>query len=327
MKSSSNTFTIDVRRLRVLRELHALGTIGATAAALHLTPSAVSQQIAALSREAGVPLLTRRGRGVCLTPQARLLLDHAVAVDGQLERLRADLAAYDEGLVGRVVIGAFATAITGILAPAVTRLADERPGLWLSLREVEAPECFHRLSSGDLDLAVTVDYQDGPHRRDPRYLRHDLLADPFDVALPAAHPLAAKAAIGLADLAGETWVIGALDGPCGQVGLSACAAAGFSPDIRHRANDWSAVFALVAAGFGVSLVPRLAMPAGPPSGVVARAVSAPVRPVRNVYAAARSGSEHSPSITPVVAAMRTEAMAVSARVAARAARPPEPDVV
>lgn len=261
---------------------------------------------------------------MCLTPQALLLLDHAVAVDAQLERARADLAAYGEGMAGQVVIGAFATAISGILAPAITRLAGERPRMRVSLEEVEAPECLRRLRSGDLDIAVTVDYQNGPHRRDPRYLRHDLLADPFDVAMPAAHPLAARAAIGLTELAGEPWIIGALGGPCGQVSLSACAAAGFSPDVRHRANDWGAVFALVAAGCGVSLVPRLAMPAGPPPGVVTRAVSAPVRPVRNVYAAARSGSEHSPSITPVVAAMRAEAMAVPARLAGTA-RLPEPE--
>jgi DNA-binding transcriptional LysR family regulator len=320
MKSGSNSFTIDVRRLRVLRELHEQGTIAATAAALHLTPSAVSQQIASLSRETGVQLLARRGRGVRLTPQAHLLLDHAVAMDTQLERLRADLAAYDEGLVRRVVIGAFATAITAILAPAVARLGGERPRLQLSLREVEAPECFSRLDSGDLDLAVTVDYQGGLPHGDPRYVRHDLLADPFDLILPPHHGLATQEHVRLADLAMEQWIMGAQGGPCGQVILSACAAAGFSPDVRHHVNDWGPVFALVAAGCGVSLVPRLTLPTAPPPGVLIRAVNSPAPPTRNVYVAARSGSDRSPAIASVVAAMETEAQAASAKLAARAAQ-------
>jgi DNA-binding transcriptional LysR family regulator len=308
MRSCRRTFTIDIRRLRVLRELDSRGTIGATATALHLTPSAVSQQIASLSREAGVTLLARRGRRVYLTPQARILLDHAVAIAAQLECLRADLAAHGDGLAGEIVIGAFSTAIASIIAPVLTRVGGERPRLRLSLHEVEAPECFRRLDSGDLDLVVTVDYQDGPHRSDSRYDRHDLLSDRFDVALPAQHALAARRTVELADLAGDTWILGALGGPCGQVSLSACAAAGFSPDVRHRVNDWGTVLTLVAAGCGVSLVPGLAMPAGPPPGVVVRAVNAPVRPARNVYAAVRSGSQESPAMMTVIDALKAEAM-------------------
>jgi len=129
MEPSSSTFMIDIRRFRVLRELRERGTIGATANALSLTPSAISQQIACLSRELGVPLLTPHGRGVRLTPQAQLLLEHAAAVDAQLERARADLAAFDEGTVGRVAVGAFATAISGLVAPALARLRRERPRL------------------------------------------------------------------------------------------------------------------------------------------------------------------------------------------------------
>src|SRR5512147_3074883 len=111
MESVSSAFTIDIRRLRVLRELRLRGTIGATASALGLTPSAISQQLSALSREIGVPLLAPQGRGVRLTQQAELLLEHAAAIDVQLERARADLAAFEEGAVGRVTLGTFATAI------------------------------------------------------------------------------------------------------------------------------------------------------------------------------------------------------------------------
>src|SRR5512147_343127 len=135
MESVSSAFTIDIRRLRVLRELQQRGTIGATARALHLTPSAISQQLSALGREIGVPLLAPQGRGVRLTQQAELLLEHATAIDAQLERARADLAALEEGVVGRVVIGAFGTAIAGVVAPVIERLRRERPRLRLAVRE------------------------------------------------------------------------------------------------------------------------------------------------------------------------------------------------
>src|ERR671910_15879 len=126
MEPLSRNFTIDLRRLRVLRELDQRGTVAATAAALHLTPSAVSQQLAALARELGVPLLERRGRGVRLTGQARLLLEHAGAVQAQLERARADLAAWDQGELGFVTVSGFSTAITGLVAPAGRRRRGRR---------------------------------------------------------------------------------------------------------------------------------------------------------------------------------------------------------
>src|SRR5512147_3034538 len=157
MEPFSTTFTIDVRRLRVLRELQQRGTIGATARALALTPSAISQQIASLSREVGVPLLAPQGRNVRLTTQARILLEHAALVDAQLERARADLAAFQAGVVGRVAIGSFATAISGLVAPAMERLRRQRPRLMVGVREIDAPEAFTLLDRGDLDLVVTVD--------------------------------------------------------------------------------------------------------------------------------------------------------------------------
>src|SRR5512142_1412212 len=150
MESSSNTFTIDIRRLRVLRELRQRGTIAATAKALRLTPSAISQQLSALGREIGVPLLAPQGRGVRLTQQAELLLDHAAAIDAELERARTDLAAFERGTVGRVVLGAFATAIAGLVAPALERLRRERPRLRVSVQEIGAA-CFTLLDRGELD--------------------------------------------------------------------------------------------------------------------------------------------------------------------------------
>jgi DNA-binding transcriptional LysR family regulator len=308
MVTFSVDFTIDIRRLRVLRELRDRGTLAATAEALNLTPSAVSQQIANLGRETGIPLLVRQGRGVRLTPQALLLLEHAALLDAQMERARADLAAFNEGLAGRVVIGSFATAITCLVAPALVALRKSHPRLAVSVVEVEAPDCFTRLHGGDLDVALAVDYPGGPLRHDPRYSRRDLLHDPFHVALPARHRLASRKTLEMAELAGEVWVLGGgASGPCQAASLAACTGAGFTPDVRFRTSDWMAAFGLVAAGCGVALIPRLALPPALPRGVVLKSLSGRQRPSRHVYAAIRAGSDDLPSLSPVLGALQAVA--------------------
>lgn len=303
----SEHFTIDLRRLRVLQELRERGTIWATAEALHLTPSAISQQIATLSREAGVPLLARQGRRVKLTPQAELLLKHAAIVHAQLERARIDLGAYADGTTGTVTVGAFGSAIAGLVAPTLAEVRRERPRLRVMLYEIEAPECFSRLEAGDCDLVITVDYRGGPLRRDGRYHRRDLILDPLDVALPGDHELVTKDAVGLEDLAGEPWILGGVGGPCHEVTMAACAAAGFNPDVRHHVNDWGAALALVAAGAGIALVPRLATPSITTPRMAIRPLGGPVRPTRHIYAAVRNGSEHSPALALLLDALATVA--------------------
>lgn len=315
MTSSSPNFTIDLRRLRLLRELDDRGTLTATAAAMHLTTSAVSQQIAGLARDVGVPLLEHRGRGVRLTGQARVLLDHAAVVEQQVERARSDLAAWGEGTLGRVTVGALSSGISGFVAPLLRRLRQTRPGLQIRAVESEPPACFAALARGEVDIAIAIDYRDAPSRTDPRYHRVDLLADRMDVALPLDHPLAQRYltrraaevpgntdegidGIDLAALAGEQWVATGDDEPCAQIMFAVCAAAGFSPDVRHRSFEWAAVVALVAAGAGVALVPRLAAPV-PLEGVVI----CPIREVtasRLVFAIARAGSEQNPAIAAVM---------------------------
>jgi DNA-binding transcriptional LysR family regulator len=314
MEPFTNAFTIDIRRLRVLREVRERGTIGATAKALGLTPSAISQQLSALGREIGVQLLAPHGRGVRLTQQAELLLDHATAIDAQLERARSDLAAFQEGTVGRVSIGAFATAISGLIAPALERLRRERPRLRLSIREI-GPDCHALLDRGELDLGVTVDHRGGRARGDARYARWELLDDRLLVALPEGHPLAGAREVDLLAIAKEPWILGGHLGPCGEAVLAACSAAGFTPDVVHSVDDWSAGLRLVAAGCGVGLAPALALASGPPPGVVIRPTAGPLQPSRHVYVAARAGAERSPNLLPVV-----EALLAVARERAGAAR-------
>ena len=289
MTSVSKDFTFDLRRLRVLRELEQRGTVSATAHALHLTPSAVSQQLAGLSRDVGAPLLEKHGRGVRLTGQARVLLSHAVVVHEQLERARADLAAWDAGTIGEVRIGALSTGITSLVAPAFARLADERPGITLRVTEAEPPAVFTALDVGDLDVIISSDYQDGPPRHDPRYHRVDLLSDPLDAVLPQGHPLARRRGLRLETLSAEPWVGSSPHDPCSQILLAVCAAAGFTPDVVHWSTEWNAVVALVAAGCGVSLVPRLAQPFPFDEVEICPVVATPA--ARRIFAAVRAGAQ------------------------------------
>jgi DNA-binding transcriptional LysR family regulator len=287
MSLDSENFTIDLRRLRLLREVERRGTVAATATALHLTPSAVSQQLAGLARELDVPLLERVGRGVRLTGQARVLLRHADAVSAQLEEARADLLAFDAGTVGEVRIGSLASTIAAVVGPALARLRHERPGVRLLVREREPVAAIAGLDAGDLDVVVAVDHPGGPRRDDARYDRVDLLSDVLDVLLPADHPLADRVTLDLGELAEDEWVAAATDDACAAITLAACAAAGFAPDVRHHTQEYDALAALVAAGAGVALVPRLAHPLRP-SGLRVLPLTGP-SPARSIYAATRAG--------------------------------------
>ncbi|MFI5826332.1 LysR family transcriptional regulator [Streptomyces sp. NPDC051578] len=294
----------DIKKLRILRTLADRGTVTATAGALHMTPSAVSQQLTNLGRQLGVPLLEAQGRRVRLTDAAHLVLRHAEAVFAQLERADAELAGYLSGDVGEVRIGAFSTAVPALVVPAVAALRRTRPGVEVRVRETEAAESYELLSAGVVDLALSLAAH-APTARDPRFTRVTLLEDPLDVALPPDHPLAATPLVRLADLSGDRWIYGG-SGPWSQITRSACEAAGFVPEQAHSASGWSAILAMVEAGMGVALVPRMVTERA--SGTAVR-VLAHDRPARHVIAATRSGAESAPALAPVLEALRDAAAA------------------
>lgn len=305
MKSISWDFTVDWRKLRLLDELDRRGTIAATADALHLTPSAVSQQIAGLSRDIGVPLLERRGRTVVLTGQARLLLSHAEDMRELAERTRAALGSWSDGTAGYVRVASLTTGITSLVAPALARLRTERPGLTLRVINREPREALDLLNAGEAEIIVTVDYPDAPSRQDARYRRVDLIDDVMDAVLPADHPLACRSSVRLSDLATEAWVGAAASDPCGYIVNGICAASGFTPDIRHLTQEWDAVAALVAAGAGVSLVPRSAQPLRA-SGLAVRPVTG-VPATRTLFALLRAGTEADPATASVLETLAGQA--------------------
>jgi DNA-binding transcriptional LysR family regulator len=250
-------------------------------------------------------VLERNGRGVRLTGAAEVLVGHANLVLAQLEAAAADVAAYSEGVVGTVRIAGFATALAEIAAPAAARLRESHPRLRLTITEQEAPDSFRALARGDADIAISMASRQAPAADDLRFHRRPLHIDTLDAVLPAGHRLAGHGAIVLAELAEEPFV-GPPDGTsCHDVTVTGCSAAGFMPAFEHWSLDFNTTMALVAAGLGVALVPRLAQ-AVVPAGAVVRPLRSPA-PARHVFAATRAGAERRPTVAAVLDALRAGA--------------------
>jgi DNA-binding transcriptional LysR family regulator len=297
---------IDARRLRTLRAVADHRTVTAAAAALYLTPSAVSQQLAALETEVGHRLLVRDGRGVRLTAAGEILVQHSNEVLAQLERAEAELAAYAAGEAGEVTVASFATGIATVVAPAMTELARTAPGIRIRVRDAEGDASLVMVLDGHADLAVAVEYRGAPREDDQRLARVPLYAEPFDAVLPRGHRLAAGERVAVADLADEPWIGPYPGNPCHDVVVLACEFAGFQPRLAHSSDDFRAVAALAGAGAGVALVPRSALRGVDLPDVVILPVAG-VPATRRVFAAVRRGSEEHPLIRPVLNALRSAA--------------------
>ncbi|NUL14077.1 LysR family transcriptional regulator [Streptomyces lunaelactis] len=301
---------IDPRRLRILRAAADHRTVTAAAAALYLTPSAVSQQLAALEQETGHALLIRSGKGVRLTAAGEILLEHANAVLAQLERAEAELAAYAGGAAGEVSVAAFATGIAEVVAPAIGRLAAHHPDIRVRVRDAEGDESLPLVLDGEADLAVAVEYRGAPGEGDRRLARVPLYAEPFDAVLHADHPLGRGEHVELAELADSDWIGPYPGNPCHDMVLLACELAGFQPRLVHSSDDFRAVVALAGAGAGVALVPRSALRGMELKATVVRPVVGPAA-TRRVFAAVRRGAELHPLIRPVLDALARTAAGLS----------------
>jgi DNA-binding transcriptional LysR family regulator len=304
---------LELRRLRLLRELHERGTIAAVADALQFTPSAVSQQLAMLEREAGVQLLERFGRGVRLTDPALVLVDHAAALLERAALAEADLEAAAGTVAGRGRIAGFQSVTLRLALPAMERLAREAPRLRCEAVEGEPEQMLPALALGDVDLVLGDEWPQNPVRIPDGVQRHDLFGDPIHLVLPSRHPLARAnpEAVPLAELADAAWTTG----PAGM-GWDAMTRrncrdlGGFEPDIRHRTNDPEVIFALVGRGLGVAMLPDLALPRRA-SGVALRTIAeGPV--TRAIFAATRTSDAARPSTQALLAAIRAAAEAVHA---------------
>ena len=284
---------LDVRRLRVLREVAARGSFSAAADALNFTQSAVSQQIAALEREAGTTLVERNARGVRLTEAGEVLVRHTDVILARLDDAEAELHAIAGLKGGRVRVATFPTAGASIVPPAIARFRAAHPQVDVSVVPAEPPEAVEKLRTGEVDIALLIETVWG-EGISQGIARTHLLDDPMYVCLPAGHPKAAKGKLRIEDLAEESWLVGAGSScPDCSIFLRACQTAGFEPSIGFNSDDYTAIQGFVAAGMGVSVIPDLAL-ATVRDDVVIRSLGARA-PVRRIVAGTLEGGYCSPA--------------------------------
>jgi DNA-binding transcriptional LysR family regulator len=288
---------IDVRRLKVLREVAAHGSFSAAADALAFTQPAVSRQIATLEAEAGTRLVDRTARGVRLTPAGELLLEHAEAILSRLAAAESQLEALAELDAGRLRLAAFATASATLTALAIAAFAETHPGVELRLVEGRSTETLPLVATGEIDLAVVTDAAGAAAPADVEL--EPLMDDPFFVAMPPEHPLADAAEVRMEDLRDETWIEGR---HCADSLMDAARAAGFDPRIAFDAGEWLGKQGLVAAGVGITLIPSLAL-GTVRDGLVLRSLG-PDGPRRHVFLATHAWLTPAPAVAPMRAILR-----------------------
>jgi DNA-binding transcriptional LysR family regulator len=292
---------LNVNRMRVLREVAARGSIAAAAEALYLSPSAVSQQMTTLEREAGVELLERIGRGVRLTPAGERLVAYTEQVLAVLEEAQADVDAVAHGVAGRVHTSAFPTAARALLVPALARIRTQYPRLQLKMVDLEPEDSIPLLRVGDLDILITYEFEMVPARDEPGLERVPLLSEPMAIALPRAHRLA-SGPVRVSDLKDEQWIVGRDGSPFLEVQVRVANAAGYEPHVDLHSNDYQVILAAVEAGLGVALVPPMARFADYPGVAFHRPADMEIR--RHIVALIRRGSSTSPAVGAVLDAIR-----------------------
>jgi DNA-binding transcriptional LysR family regulator len=292
---------LDVKRLRVLREVAARGSFSAAAESLAYTQSAVSQQIAALEREAGARLVERSARGVRLTEAGRALVRHADVILARLADAEAELEAIAGLRGGRIRLASFASAGATLMPRAIALFRERHPAVELTLEPAEPEEALAKLKGGDVDIALTIDAEFCAVDDEGVDVQH-ILDDPMYLVLPSEHPLAGKPRIGLEELRDDAWLGGSTSGcPDTMILVRACNAAGFEPRIAFHSDDYLAIQGFVAAGVGVSLIPDLALLAVREDVAIRSLGTLP--PVRRIQAATLRDGYRSAAIEAMLATL------------------------
>lgn len=292
---------IDLAALASLQAVATHGSVIAAAQALGYTPSAVSQQVKRLEKQAGLPLLERVGRGVLLTNAGRQLVEAGGLLLADLERIEADLHRSAGSVAGNVRLTAFSTAMRGLVAPAVRRLLEVHPDLGVSLAEREPWDTIDLVATGRCDVGLVHSWGDVPLTFPDHVAATEVASDVADVLVHRDHRLARRRKVAPRDLVDEGWIATPVGTICRQWLDRMYVGTGRVPRIAHEAMEFESHIALVAAGLGIALVPRLGR-AALPADVVAVAAHDPV-PTRTVTALHRRSTSSSPAVRAVVEAL------------------------
>jgi DNA-binding transcriptional LysR family regulator len=294
---------MEPRRLLTFRAVAHERSFSRAARALALSQPSVSNQVAALEREVGVRLLDRQPGGLRLTPEGEILLDHADAIAARLDLARTQLAAAADEYRTRLRVGAFPTALAGLIPAAVERVRRHHPAIKVTVDE-GGGDLGGRVRSGELHLAVAFQDSALPRTEPAGLERLDLMREHFMVALAADHPLAGRNEVALADLAEDDWTAAQTDGLI----VSACRAAGFEPNLVSITSDQLAIRALIGRGLAVTLAPQLLADAF--ADLALRPIVGP-SPTRDVYVLLPPGGRH-PLVAPTLEALDAIAAALAA---------------
>lgn len=313
ISSAYTSPVIELKHFRLFAAIAEHGTLSGAARSLGYSQPAVTQQIQGLERFLRTPLVVRSKTGVGLTEAGRVLLRHGEEILGLAAQARSEVEALADLRAGRVRVACFPSAAAMVLPRALGTLAEQHPGLSFTLTETEPPGAYELLRRGEVDIAVVYHYRTGggractQHERKPGETATVLLEETVHVVLPAAHPAAGRARIALADLSGDRWIAGCPD--CRRNLIETCRAVGFDPEIAFETDDYSALQALAAAGFGVALVPELMLAAARAEErlVVRRLLP---RSVRVVTAVTTTGLLRVPTIARTMHALRDSAAEV-----------------
>ncbi len=293
---------LDLKRLRVLSEVARRGSFSAAANALYLSQSAVSQQVATLEREVGMPLLERTSNGPKLNDAGRILVGHAEAALARLEEAEHELKAVAGLEGGEIRIASFPSASATLLTEGLAEFGDRHPDVLLNVTEAEPEDSLPMLRAAEVDLALVFDYPKLPRAEERDIDRVLVLSEHMYLALPREHRLAVEDKVRLKDLADETWLCGVCPSSCGDVVKEACREAGFEPRIGLESDEYQVLQAYVAAGLGFTLLPDLALPALRHDLVVRP--TTPEAPKREVWAATRAEGARSAATLTMVQILR-----------------------
>jgi DNA-binding transcriptional LysR family regulator len=249
---------LDLRRLRIYAAVAEGGSFTAAASALFLSQSAISQQMAILEREAGVPLLERLPRGIRLTPAGELLAERTTRLLAEVDALEDELKRLGAG-IQEVHLGAFPTAGADLVPLTISAYRERRPEVRVVLTPAHANDVVAQLSSSHIAVGLVWDYDFAPQALAPGFDRVELLADPLRIVVPADHEAAAEPEISLRDMVEEPWIIRAHRPPYARAFEQMCRIAGFDPKIAFRTDNYQAIQGLVAAKVGIGVAPRLSL--------------------------------------------------------------------